>query len=161
MKVKDLMKTDVGVCAADDNLMRVAALMRQRDCGVVPIVDDEKRVIGMLTDRDLCLAIIARNRKASDVKAADLINGAAIVCAAGDKIEDVLKKMRKNQIKRLAVVGEAGEIAGILSVNDILIAVRKDTKLKKKIYSTLKNIAAPRPIVLKEIPDTEIEFPAR
>ncbi len=161
MRVKDLMKTDVGFCAADDNLMKVASVMRQRDCGVVPIVDAEGKIIGVLTDRDLCLAIVARNRKASDVKAVDLINGAAIVCAGDDKIEMVLKKMKKNQIKRLAVVGETGEIVGILSVSDILLGVRKDKKLQKKIYSTLKSLAAPRPIVLKEIPDSEIEFSAR
>lgn len=149
------MKTDVGFCAADDSLMKVAAVMRQKDCGVVPVVDDENRVVGVLTDRDLCLAVVARNRKASEVKAADLLNGAAIVCQANDKIADALRKMKKNQIKRLAVVGDAGEIAGILSIGDVLTGVRKDKKLQKKIFSTLKAINEPRPIVLREISSTE------
>jgi predicted transcriptional regulator len=121
----------------------------------VPVVDMENRVVGMLTDRDLSLAVVARNRKASDIKNKDLIKGAAIVCAADDKIEAVLRKMRKNQIKRLAVVGAGGELVGILSVNDILLGVRKDKSLKKKIYATLKTIAKPRSIVLREISGTE------
>ncbi len=151
MKVKDVMKTDVGFCSADDNLMKCAEMMRRRDCGVVPVVDEEQRVIGMLTDRDLCLAVVARNRKASDVRTGDLIKGEAVVCAADDKIETVLRKMRKNQIKRLAVIGASGELVGILSVSDLLLGVRKDKNLKKKIYSTLKAIYKPRPIVLREI----------
>ena len=135
--------------------MKTAEMMRHRDCGVVPVVDDERRVVGMLTDRDLCLAIVARNRKASDVKTKDLIKGEAIVCAADDKIESVLKKLRKYQIKCLAVVGASGELVGILSVGDILLGVRKDKNLKKKIYSTLKAIAKPRPIVLREVNKSE------
>lgn len=151
MKVKDVMKTDVGFCSTEDSLMKTAELMRHRDCGVVPVVDEENRVVGMLTDRDLCLAVVARNRKASDVKTKDLIKGEAIVCSPDDKLEDALGKLRKNQIKRLAVIGADGELVGIISVSDILSGVRKDKNLKKKIYATLKTIGKPRPIVLREI----------
>jgi len=155
MKVKDVMKTDVGFCSTEDSLMKTAEMMLRRDCGVVPVVDENKQVVGMLTDRDLCLAIVARNRKSSDIKAKDLIKGEAIICAADDKIELVLRKLRVNQIKHLAVVGADGELVSILSVNDILLGVRKDKNLKKKIYSTLKAIAKPRPIVLREVNKSE------
>jgi CBS domain-containing protein len=149
------MKTDVGFCSAEDSLMKTAEMMLRRDCGVVPVVDMQNRVVGMLTDRDLSLAVVARNRKASDIKNKDLIKGVAIVCSADDKIEAALRKMRKNQIKRLAVVGASGELVGILSVNDILLGVRKDKNLRKKIYATLKAIAKPRPIVLREVNSSE------
>ena len=152
MRVKDVMKTDVGFCSTEDNLKKTAEMMRYRDCGVIPIVDEERRVVGMLTDRDICLAVAARNRKASDVKNKELMSGSVIVCSAEDKLEDALKKMRKHQIKRLAAVGESGELVGILSVADILLSVRKDKHLKKKVYATLDTIAKPRPIVLREIP---------
>ena len=152
MRVKEVMKTDVGFCSAEDNLMKAAEIMRRRDCGAVPILDEENRVVGMLTDRDICLAVAARNRKASDVKCKELINGEAIVsCAADDKLEDALRRMRKHQIKRLAAIGAGGELVGVLSVGDVLHAVRRDKKLKKKIYATLEKIAKPRPIVLREI----------
>jgi len=158
MKVKDAMKTDVGFCSAEDSLMKAAEMMRSRDCGVVPIVDADKKVVGILTDRDLCLAVVARNRKASDVTCGELIGGEVIVCAPEDKLEDALKKMRKHQIKRLAAVGENGEIVGILTVADIMLAVLKDKNLKKKIYATLRAIYKPPPIVLQEVSaDTESE----
>ena len=155
MRVKDVMKTDVGFCSTEDNLKKTAEMMRYRDCGVVPIVDAEQRVVGMLTDRDVCLAVAARNRKASDIKTKELTNGKAIVCLPDDKLEDALKKMRKYQIKRLAAVGNNGELVGILSVTDILLAVRKDKDLKKKVYATLKGIFKPRPIVLREVSRSE------
>jgi len=155
MKVKEVMKTDVGFCSTEDSLMKCAETMLRLDCGVVPIVDDEGRVVGMLTDRDLCLAIVARNRKASDVKTKDLIRGEVIFCAANDKIETALRKLRRNQIKRIVVVGENERFIGIVSVSDILLGVRKDKKLKKKIYATLKAVAKPCPIVLREVSVTE------
>lgn len=151
MKVKDVMKTDVAFCSAEDSLMKAAEIMLRRDCGIVPIVDADKKLIGMLTDRDLTLAVVARNRKASDVKTKEIIKGKAIFCAPGDNFEDALRKMRKHQIKRLAAIGENGELAGILSITDILLAVRKDKDLKKKIQATMKAIFKPRPIVLREI----------
>ena len=151
MKVKDVMKTDVGFCSTEDNLKKTAETMRYRDCGVIPIVDEENRVVGMLTDRDICLAVAARIRKASDVKNKELMSGGVTVCSAEDKLEDALKKMRKHQIKRLAVVAAGGELDGILSVADILLSARKVNHLKKKVYATLEKIAKPRPIVLREV----------
>ena len=110
----------------------------------------------MLIDRDLCLAVVARNRKASDVKTEELLRGKAIVCSAEDKLEDALRKMRKYQVKRLAAIGTGGELVGILSVTDVLqLAIRKDKKLKKKVYATLKAIFKPRPIVLREVSASE------
>ena len=156
MKVKDVMKTNVGFCSTEDSLMKAAEVMRHRDCGVVPIIDEDKKVVGMLTDRDLCLAVVARNRKASDVKTEELLSGKAIVCAADDKIEDALRKMRKYQVKRLAVIGAGGELVGILSVTDVLqLAAGKDKKLKKKVYATLRAIFKPSPIVLREVSASE------
>ncbi len=152
MKVKDVMKTDVGFCSTEDSLMKAAEIMRHRDCGVVPIVDSDRRVVGMLTDRDLCLAVVARNRKASDVKTEELLRGKPVVCAVDDKIEDALRKMRKYQVKRLTAIGAGGELVGVLSVTDVLqLAAGKDKKLKKKVYATLDAIFKPRPIVLREV----------
>jgi len=156
MKVKDAMKTDVGVCSTEDNIMKTAEIMRLRDCGAVPVLDDENKFVGILTDRDICLAIAARNRKASDVQAKDLLKNKAITCFAEDQLDRALRKMRKYQVERLAVVGKDNEFTGMLTMTDVLLAVHKDKDLKKEIYSTLKAIAKPRPIVLYEIADKNV-----
>lgn len=155
MKVKDLMKTDVGFCSTEDSLMKAAETMRQRNCGAILVVNAENRPVGMLTGKDVCSAVAARNRKASDVKAKELLRGEPIVCSDGDKLEDALKKMRKHRIKRLAVVEANGVLVGIVSVSDILLSVGKNKDLKKKVYATLQKIYQPRPIVLRELGSAE------
>ena len=147
------MTTDIGFCNLEDNLTKAAEIMWQKDCGVVPIVDEEQKVVGMITDRDICIAAATRNQKTSDIKAKEMINGEIIGCVASDDIETALKKMRKNQLKRLPITGENGELVGILSIADILLCGQKAKKLRKKIYLTLKAIGTSRPIVLKEISD--------
>ncbi len=151
MKIEKIMTKAVGCCVSEDTLTKVAKIMRQKNCGGVPIIDGENQVIGIITDRDVCLAALSQNKKISQIKAAELIGAKIISCAASDKIEDALKKMRKNQIKRLPVIGKNGELVGILSVSDVLMSARKNKKLQKKIYSTLRDIFQPRPIVLNQI----------
>jgi len=153
MKVEKIMATDVGFCRLEDTLIKTAEIMRQKNCGGVAVVDAENKVVGIITDRDICIAVAARNKKVSQVKVKELTGGKIIGCAANDKIEDALKKMRKNQLKRLPVTDKSGKLVGILSLTDILISVRKDKKLKKKVYSTLIAIFQPRPIVLQEVTD--------
>jgi CBS domain-containing protein len=156
MKVKKLMKTNVGFCNPQDDLTEAARIMWQKDCGVVPVVDDKKKVLGMITDRDICIAVASREQLASQIKAAELINSKKVIsCSPDDKIETALRRMKKNKIKRLPVVEKNGELVGILSITDLLISVRKNKDLKKQIYSTLKTIGKPHRIVLKEIAKSE------
>ncbi len=146
------MTTEVACCGLEDNLTKVVGVMRQKNCGVVPITDAENRLAGIITDRDICLAVTELpNRKISSVKAKEIIRGEVVACAPEDKIETALKKMRKHQLKRLPVVDKDSQIVGILSVTDVLLSAGKDKDLKKQIYSTLEGIFEPRPIVLKEI----------
>ncbi len=153
MKVEKIMTTDVGVCLLEDTLTKAAEIMRQKDCGVVLVIDAENKVVGIITDRDICIAAAARKQSISQIKVKELTGGKVVCCSADDKIEDALKKMRKNQLKRLPVISKDGNLAGILSVTDVLISARKDKKLKKKVYSTLIAIFQPRPIVLQEVTD--------
>lgn len=145
------MTNKVECCGLEDDLAKIASAMRRLNCGVVPIVGEENRLAGMITDRDICLAVQASNKKTSAVKAKEIIHGEVITCDAEDKIQIALKKMRKHQLKRLPVVNQASEVVGVLSISDVLLAVKKDKKLKRQIYATLKGIFEPRPIVLHEI----------
>ena len=110
MKVQVVMTTDIGFCNMADNLTKAAEIMWQKNCGVVPIVDENLKVVGMITDRDICVATATRNQKPSDIAAREMINGEVICCAADDKIETALKKMKKNQFKRLPITDANGEL---------------------------------------------------
>jgi CBS domain-containing protein len=151
MKVKDLMTGDPGFTHADEQLAAAADIMWQRDCGVVPVVDAEMKVTGMITDRDICRTLTSRNKKASEIKAGEIAAGDIVSCRTDDKITDVLKKMRKNHLRRLPVVNGDKKLAGIISIRDIVFASERKKALRKKAYSTLLQLAKPRSIVLHEI----------
>ena len=153
MKVRKIMTADVETCSPEDDLAKVVEIMWRRDCGVVPITDDEEKVAGIITDRDIAIASASKNRVLSKIKVADLIGEKIIVCNADDKSEDALKKMRKYKIKRLPVLDETEKLVGILSISDVLL---KDKKSKKTALKVLQNLAKPRPIILTAIAETDI-----
>lgn len=145
------MTKDAVFCAPDDSLAHAADLMRTRDCGAVPVVDGDSKVVGMITDRDICLASATRNLQPSAIKISEAAGKKVVVCELDEKIKDVLKKMRKYQIKRLPVTSQDRRLIGIISITDVLFATEKDKSLRKKVFSALKDISKPRPILLREL----------
>ena len=145
------MTEEVGFCFSSDDLAKAADIMWQKDCGAVPVVDAENCVIGMITDRDICIAVGTRDRKASEIRIEEICGAEIIACQPNDDIKDALKKMRKNQIRRLPVTSQNGELVGIISLIDLLLTTDNDKKSRKKVVSALIEISKPRPILLREI----------
>jgi CBS domain-containing protein len=151
MKVQDVMTSEVGFCRAEDNLARAANIMWEKDCGAIPIVDAENRIAGMISDRDICIAVATRDCRASEIGVAEFCRENIVACEPDDKLKDVLKKMAKNQIKRLPVISQNRELVGIISVTDILLSSDDDKKSRKAVFSALMEISKPQPILLTEI----------
>lgn len=150
MKAKDVMTKNVGFCHEDDNLGKAVAVMWQKDCGMIPVVGEKDRLIGVVTDRDISVAATTRNLNPSDIPVKDLIIGKTITCSRKDSIKKILKKMQKHQIKRLPVVKKNGKLDGVISINDLL-QMKKSKKFRKQIFKTLKAIGKPSPILLREV----------
>jgi CBS domain-containing protein len=125
MKVQDIMTTHVKACAPDARLSAVAALMWDVDCGVLPVVSDGGKVMGVITDRDIAIALGTRNRLASDIEVSEAMSKQIYSCAADDDIHTALKIMRKDRVRRLPVVNEEGRLQGIVSMNDIALHAEK------------------------------------
>ncbi|HEX8396961.1 MAG TPA: CBS domain-containing protein [Pyrinomonadaceae bacterium] len=158
MKVRDVMTTEVGYCQPDAPLAQAADIMWQRDCGVVPVVDESQRVIGMITDRDICFAVVTKNRLASEIKISEVISQNEVrSCAPGDAVEDALKTMKRRQLRRLPVVNKEGVLVGILSLADLISGVGKgkDAVPRKKLLAALKEISHLRPITLHAFSDDD------
>ena len=130
MKVRDIMTTDVGSCGLETNLAAAARIMWEKDCGSVPVLDHEGRVIGIITDRDICMALTTRNHLASEVTVGDVMGGTVKTCAPDDETSAALKTMQAAQLRRLPVVGGDGKLVGILALNDIILN-SKQGKSKK------------------------------
>jgi CBS domain-containing protein len=158
MKVRDVMTTEVGYCQSDAPLTQAADIMWQRDCGVVPVVDESQRVIGMITDRDICFAVVTKNRLASEIKISEVISQNEVQsCSPGDAVEDALKKMKRRQLRRLPVVNKEGVLVGILALADLIrgIGKGKDAVPRKKLLAALKEISHLRPITLHALSDDD------
>lgn len=122
MRVEDIMTRDVKCCSTTTNLAEVGACMWENDCGALPVVNAEGKLAGVITDRDVCIALATRNAKASDVCAKDVISGKAYYCVPEDDVRSAMKIMQGEKIRRLPVVDEQGFMKGILSVDDVVLA---------------------------------------
>lgn len=126
MKVRDVMTRPVVTCQAFTNLSAVADIMWRRDCGIVPVVDEGGRAIGVVTDRDVCIAVGTRPRRSYEIMAEDVMSKRLHTCRADDEIEVALDAMGAGKVRRLPVVDAAGKVEGILSISDLILRAATD-----------------------------------
>lgn len=124
MKVQDAMTKKVASCRPDANLAAVTALMWEHNCGQLPVVDDDGKVTAVITDRDICIALGTRNRRASELRVSDVAYRAAVLCDADDDLRSALKIMAAERVRRLPVVDHRAGLVGILSLDDIALRAR-------------------------------------
>ena len=144
MKVKNLMTPEPRTCTRETNLAEAAALMLDADCGILPVVDSEGKLVGVVTDRDMYIALATRNRLASQVAVGEVARSHAFTCGPDDDVQAALATMKEHHVRRLPVEGFAGTVAGIVSMNDILLAAGKRGVRNVEIVDTLQAICAHR-----------------
>jgi CBS domain-containing protein len=121
MKVRDIMTRDVRRCRPEDDLATVGTTMAEAGCGVLPVVNSHEEVIGILTDRDICLVLADFDRPASDVRVGEAMTIGSHICRAGDDVETALFEMARHKVRRLPVVGPDRRLQGILSLDDVVL----------------------------------------
>jgi len=120
MRVRELMTSEVRTCRAETSLAEAVREMWEGDCGALPVVNDEGRVIGMITDRDICIALATRGRSADRVAVREVAHGHVHTCLRDDDATVALQTMKAHKIRRLPVVDAEGHVQGILSLNDVV-----------------------------------------
>lgn len=128
MKIEDLMTRKVGTCCPDDSLSRAAQLMWDYDCGCVPVVsgDGSKRVVGMLTDRDICMATHFRGASPKSVRVADAMSKTVRSIGPSSSPADAEAVMRDARIRRLPVVDAKQQLLGLVSLADLARAAQRE-----------------------------------
>jgi CBS domain-containing protein len=123
MTVRELQTSNVKAASPDTDLAIVAKMMWDGDCGAVPVVNEERKVIGMITDRDIAIAAATRSKAPAEIRARDVItsNNGIHAVKADDDVRVALRTMRKHRVRRLPVVDQQQRLAGILSINDLAI----------------------------------------
>jgi CBS domain-containing protein len=139
MRVRELMTQPVYSCSIEDRANTAAQIMWEHDCGVVPVVDQSGRVVGVLTDRDLCMAAHFQNRPLTDIAIAGVMAQEVCTCLADDDIQRAEQLMAERQIHRLPVVSDDGSLIGILSLADVARQARLASSRRDDPASQLAN----------------------
>jgi CBS domain-containing protein len=118
-RVLDAMTRAVVTCRPHESLSRAAQVMWDADCGAVPIVDEEGRLVGMLTDRDICMAAYTRGLPLSELSVSSVMSTSLHSCKPGDSLRSLMDAMAEHQVRRVPVVEEDGKLVGIVSLADV------------------------------------------
>jgi CBS domain-containing protein len=140
MKVKDIMTTDVRTCTPDITLAAAANVMWEGDCGILPVVDDGE-LMGVVTDRDMYIALATRNARAAQLKVGAVASSPVATCAPEDDVHAALAVMKQARVRRLPVVGFGNTVLGLLSLNDIVLVAGANSQIRDEdVVDTLKAI---------------------
>lgn len=119
MNVGQLMTHTVRACSSEDTLNTAAEIMWNSDCGCVPVVDGERRVVGMITDRDVCMAAYTQGGPLRSLRVDSAMAKEIYSCKPDDTLAAAEELMRSKRIRRLPVTDAGGHLVGIVSLNDI------------------------------------------
>jgi predicted transcriptional regulator len=148
MRIEELMSQPAIVCRSDDTLRVPAERMWERDCGAIPVVDGAGRLVGIITDRDICMAAYTRGRTLDDLRVAEVMARDVIACRPDESIETAKIRMTEWQVRRIPVVDHDGTVVGVLSLNDLarhaVQAGRRRGGVDRLLVETLAAICAPR-----------------
>lgn len=148
MKVWKLMTKDVHTCRTIGTLERAAELMRDHAIGALPVVDENGHVVGMITDRDICMAALAHGEPLRAIAVTEAMTGHPTTCSQDEDLAAVEERMRKKQIHRVPVVDDAGHPVGIISLDDLARAAKQRTEISpSEVVDTLAAVCAPRPLL--------------
>lgn len=152
MRINEIMKTEVATCSPHEDLSVAAHLMRERDCGFIPVVDVNGTIAGVITDRDVCLFAGDRGRSMSHMAVADAMSRPVVSCFVEDNVRGVLATMATHQVRRVTVVDKHGHLHGIVSIDDIVQAPRiEGGPSAEEIVATLKAISARRRVAAARV----------
>lgn len=121
------MTPEAKTCDEGANLAKAAELMSQNNCGILPVVTRAGKVVGLITDRDICVAGAKNNRPLANLHVDDVITGDVHSCRADDDIQTALRTMRENKVRRVPVLDAEGRLKGILSMDDVVMHAKEVT----------------------------------
>lgn len=150
MKVQDCMTSSARSCTPDATLVTAARIMWDYRVGALPVLDSEGRPVGIITDRDICMAAARKNRFAGNITVRETMSPNPFTILGGDDLSEALDTMAARQVRRLPVVDGEGRLVGILSINDAAAAAesgerefRGRPEVFARIVATLRRIASP------------------
>ena len=135
MFCKEVMTDNPVCCLPNEAVSAAARVMRREDVGAVPVINDEQKrqLIGIVTDRDLAIKVVAESRDPNQTNISDVMTSTIIACLERDDLSSAIKAMEEHQIRRLPVVDDDGRIVGIISQADVATRLREPEKTAEMV----------------------------
>ena len=141
MNVREIMTAQPRTASRNTTLAAAAQLLWGADCGMLPVVDGGK-LVGVVTDRDMYVALATRNKPASQLTVGDVVTEKVWACGPEDDVHAALDTMASQRVRRLPVTQD-GALVGVLSLNDLVLAAGADKAVRNdEVVATLKAICA-------------------
>jgi len=121
MKVKNAMMGTPYHCQLETNLGSAAELMWVGNCGFLPVMGGAGQIVGVITDRDICIALGTRNRLPGDVRVREAMANRLFACSSEDDVHVAMQMMKEGGVRRLPVLTENGTLVGVISIDDLLL----------------------------------------
>jgi CBS domain-containing protein len=150
MHVRELMTNTPRVCQLSDTANKAACIMWEHDCGVVPVVDWDGRIAGIVTDRDICMAAYLQGVPLTAIPVANIMSRELCTVEAEAELSDAERLMQERQVRRLPVVSNGGRLVGILSLSDVAQGVNRNPGLRQaagesqQLLRTVGKVSEPR-----------------
>lgn len=152
MRIEQLMTKDAAACGPDEDLGRAAQIMWERDCGFVPVTEsrENRHVVGVLTDRDICMATYTKGQPLEQIRVRDVMSTGVRACKPSDDLDTAEATLREAQVHRLPVVDDADQLLGVISLADIAREAAREVGSKRQLVTTaevgatLAGISQPR-----------------
>jgi CBS domain-containing protein len=153
MKVKEVMTCTPYTCRKETNLGEAAELMWKGNCGFLPISGPDGKVCGVITDRDVCIALGTRNKLAGEITAGEVSPDCRLfACSPEDEIHVALLTMREGKVRRLPVIDTDGKAVGVLSMDDVLLRAEPSGSGRIAELSTDEVVRSYRAINQRDLP---------
>lgn len=124
MRVRDVMRKQPRVCAPEDTVATAGRIMAEVDCGVLPVMQATDELVGILTDRDVALAVARTDVRPSELTVEQVMTRKVASCCGADDLRSAMATMRERRVRRLPVLGEKGVLEGILSLDDVVLEAK-------------------------------------
>jgi len=129
LRCRDIMTRDVVSCRRDTPINEVARLMRDQDTGAIPVLDENGKLCGIVTDRDLVVRGLTADKPENEMRAEDCMSDDVYTANQNDRVVEVIREMGDHQIRRIPVVDSRDRLVGIISVADVALQTNKDREL--------------------------------
>ena len=134
-KCNEVMTKNLVCCLPNDSVAKAAELMKSENIGSIPVIEDEqtKKLVGIVTDRDLALKIVAEGRDATSTKVEAVMTHKVVTCRADDDLQKALDAMAEHQLRRIPVVDDDNKILGIIAQADVATRVDQPEKTAEMV----------------------------